>query len=113
MKTSELLEKAAEVAERLDHCKGGLFERDPETYVPMACCALGALDIAARACDPLVLVSVWTHAERVLRTYVTGDAHSSVGTWNDQPHITKEDVVQALRGAAGNERIQEMACSLP
>lgn len=80
------LRKAADHIERYGHIKGEAYADNdhPETS---AACVLGALNLFPNM-----------EARRQLRRYLGNIP--SLAWWNDREETTKEDVVNALRGAA-------------
>ena len=60
-----------------------------------AFCVLGAIEYAARSENIVVMDA----AELYLKEYL-GLENASVISWNDAPHRTRREVVQALRGTA-------------
>jgi hypothetical protein len=90
------LRRAAQIAERLDHCKGLMFVRDRDKR-PVSCCTIGAVQLA---CFDLDLdASVFKRALQHLYL-MKPEFNGEIGIWNDKPETRKDDVVALLRQAA-------------
>ena len=107
--TKEVLLKAAEVAERLDHCKGLMTLRHLDN-TPYACCTLGAVSIAIKelGLDNIVrddgIRSNAAYTAECNACDALYDAkpefRGEIGYWNDKPETTKQDVIDFLRSTA-------------
>lgn len=105
MKVSELLDKAAEVASKLEHCKGVYVHHESAKVV--ACCTIGAIRIAGnyyRLAEPFgPLRDAEVFVCKVLPKMMS-PRYQGIGHWNDDPNIGKEDVVTILKLAATKAR---------
>lgn len=107
MKTSEVLDKAADVIERNGWFQGGFIDlsaEKPKGEEP--CCVLGALSIAEHG-DPMKSGSGRVEAVLIDRLDLDvdeADEDYPLGYWNDEPGRTAEEVVRELRAAAASER---------
>jgi hypothetical protein len=102
VKTSDVLDEAVKVAERLDHCKGNMFEPPgggAEEWT--ACCTMGAIEAITRGqTHSWMNVDRMTSAALKLVGEVVGYEYIDVPDWNDKETTTKQDVVDALKKAA-------------
>lgn len=111
MKTSELLDKAADVIERNGWTNHEWFTSAPgKRQYESPVDAWGAINVA-RGYAPDNPLSGSVDAARALALHVgladTGDRlwpSWELGAWNDAPGRTAEEVVRALRTAAASER---------
>ncbi len=107
MTPQEMLQEAADYLAEHGWCQGNFFENNDESLDVCAgrgnaACAIGALH-AVRVRKLRVLgVPVYTgivgDAAGLLSTYLD---YIPVPAWNDDPERTAEDVILALRRAAG------------
>lgn len=110
MKTSELLDRAADV---LNHDGWTQFTRG--AGLGTAHCVLGGIDWAhptSSDCDK-EKPDAWWRAVGAMATAV-GPAHPkgdnwTVAEWNNAPERTKEEVIAMLRAVAATERAREAA----
>lgn len=115
MKTSEILDKAADVIERNGWVQDEWYEfgraEDPRDC-PV--CAGGGLDVAA-GYDPgepddipalsAAVKAFAAHVDPAFDPAAQG-GYGTVAGWNDEPGRTAEEVVRELRAAAASERSQ-------
>lgn len=115
MKTSEVLENAADILERDGWCQGNLVRPNGSR------CSIGAIRKALRdemalkvRSDPDYIISpAMTHYQEKLAIQWVLDAAEATGSvmhlphWNDQPDRTKSEVLDAFRKAAKLARIDE------
>lgn len=118
MKTSEILDRAADLIERNGWTRDEWYKRR-RAEDPRDCpvCAGGALDAAA-GCDPgepeyspALIAAIGAFAARVDPAFDPAAAYGygTVANWNDAPGRTAEDVVRELRAAAATEREAQRA----
>jgi len=107
--TAAILDRAADVIERNGLHKGSfcVMGQDlPKALRNRACCARGAINLAANGSNPHSLSTIGEEAHTALCTYldINGNVDQSVADWNDDEERTAADVIAALRGAAQAER---------
>lgn len=106
MTTKEVLLRAADLIEQNDLCKGVMAQMpDGQTSGYLSAratcfCVVGAL---SRTCYALeyTWLDVGRFAVSAIKGYLGLPDDYLLSQWNDEPERTKEDVVAALRGAAG------------
>jgi len=92
MKTSDILNRAAEVMMERGHTKGKFV--DDEGRV----CLMGALN-TARTGSPKI-ISRDIAADRILCRVIWGMSNTSIAHWNDRPSTTEAMAIGALYKAA-------------
>jgi hypothetical protein len=108
---ADYLRAAALYLRRHGWTRGGYYQRDAGPFPPA--CALGAIGMAVhgRTCDTPFFTGTVRARQRFERAYEVLDAYladtvteqpgyGDVGTWNDAPGRTHDDVVMALQAAA-------------
>lgn len=107
--TAAILDKAADVVQENGLYKGafasgGLGSGRP--FSKKACCARGAINLAANDSTPWQTSEAGEAAHDALCSYlgISGNVDQSVADWNDAEDRTAAEVIAALRGAAKAER---------
>lgn len=110
MKTSEILDKAADVIERNGWYQGGFVQVERgRAPAESPCCVMGAINIA-EGDDPLS--SIISAAMEALAEHLGVDLDAwdpdcedyPLGQWNDKVAESAGEAIGALRAAAASER---------
>lgn len=101
---AQTLARAAEVAKRLDHCKGKLVKYDGFGGKLSACCVLGAMTVARDEAyeneqEPSPH-TVYDYVEKAMPELLDKGFLPSATIWNDLRSTTKQDVVDLLEALA-------------
>lgn len=109
IETADVLDRAADIIERNGWWRKSYYDFGAVGSKPkceLACCARGAINLAANGRTPDRLSNLGEDALHALERYlgISGEHPDSVADWNDEPGRTVEEVIAALRGAAKAER---------
>ena len=119
MRTSEILDLAADVIERRGWVNGGEYEvEDPwgkDGVSPV--CLEGALlavvkstnTVTLRDCPAYVAMSEYLDMRPANHDFYGATRRVPIYEWNDEEGRTANEVIEALRGAAAVERVKEEA----
>lgn len=104
---ADVLDEAANIIRRNGHHKGSFC--DPNAKAPhrdRACCAYGAVNLAANQRTPQKLSDIGDLAHDALCAHIgiSGMEGDSLADWNDAAERTAAEVIAALEGAAAAER---------
>lgn len=107
--TAAVLDRAADIVGRNGLHKGSFCAMGPDLPKMLsnrACCARGAINLAANGDNPQQISDVGEEAHTALCAYlgIADEEDGSVADWNDDENTTAEQVIAALRGAAQAER---------